>query len=520
MFNKYHIHPKIEKKVSNSHMFAVPQELKIISVTKLNRFAKQVLESEIGLVWVSGEISNFTRAASGHWYFTLKDDKAQVRTAMFKGANKSLSFIPKHGDKVIVKASISLYEARGDYQLIAVAMEPEGVGQLKQAFEALKVKLQEEGLFTHNIKQSLPENITRIGIVTSQTGAAVHDILHVLQRRNPSIEVIVYPTMVQGDGAAKGIVAQIERANTRNEVDVLIVGRGGGSLEDLWPFNEEIVARAIFASALVVVSAVGHEVDVTIADFVADVRAATPSAAAELLSEDRQVLERNLNERKRLLMRALLELMSQKQKQALSLQQRLQAQHPIKKVNQNSQQFDYLYARLLQQHPSKQIKIKQESLHYLHQRLQAQHPQLRLGQYSLVLTRLEERLSQAMLKQLDKAKQHHTSQARNIEYLSPINNIKQAIRTSQTRLQELTNSMKALVTNKAQHLGKTSALLDTVSPLATLSRGYSITLSENKLLTSVKDVQKNQIITSKFADGEIESTVNTVRNTRKDSPPA
>ncbi|MFT6269399.1 MAG: exodeoxyribonuclease VII large subunit [Alphaproteobacteria bacterium] len=517
MFNKRNIHSEIRTKVSNSRMFAVPQEVKVISVTKLNRFAKQVLESEIGQVWVSGEISNFTNAASGHWYFTLKDDKAQVRTAMFRGANKSVGFTPKHGDKVVVKANISLYEARGDYQLIAVAMEPEGVGKLKQAFEALKAKLLSEGLFTHENKQALPKHITKIGIVTSQTGAAVHDILHVLQRRNPSIEVIIYPSMVQGDSAAATIVAQIECANARNEVDVLVVGRGGGSLEDLWPFNEEIVARAIHASTLVVVSAVGHEVDVTIADFVADVRAATPSAAAELLSEDKQVLEKNLNERKRMLMRALNDILAQKHLQTMSLQQRLQAQHPIKKLNQNSQQFDYLHARLLQQHPSKQIKIKLESLQYLHQRLQAQHPKLLLRENNLALSRLQQRLAQAIAKQLDKAKQHHANQAKSMQYVSPINDIKRAKQNSQTRLQELCNAMKSQVANKGQHLSKTSALLDTVSPLATLSRGYSITLSENNLLTSVKDIQTNQIITSKFADGEIESTVNTIKNTSPNS---
>lgn len=499
-------------------MFAVPQAVKIISVTKLNRFAKQVLESEIGQVWVSGEISNFTRATSGHWYFTLKDDKAQVRTAMFRGANQGVSFTPKHGDKVVVKANISLYEARGDYQLIAVAMEPEGEGLLKQAFEALKLKLQNEGLFAHETKQTLPAHITKIGIVTSQTGAAVHDILHVLGRRNPSIEVIIYPSMVQGDGAAASIAKQIERANIRNEVDVLIVGRGGGSLEDLWPFNEEIVARAIYASHLVVVSAVGHEVDVTIADFVADIRAATPSAAAELLSTDKHVLEKNLSEQKRSLVRALNDMLAQKEQQRMSLQQRLQAQHPVKKFNQNSQQFDYLYARLLQQHPAKTIKEKLESLHYLHQRLQAQHPQLRLFAHKQTLTRSHQRLTQALTKQISNAKQQQSSQAKNISFLSPVNDIKRAKQASQKRLLDLSSTMKAYVLSKEQHLGKTAALLDTVSPLATLSRGYSMTLSENILLRSVRDVQKNQIITSQLADGEIVSTVNSVLKTASPAP--
>lgn len=498
-------------------MFAVPQNIKVISVTKLNRFAKQVLESEIGQVWVSGEISNFTRAASGHWYFTLKDDKAQVRTAMFRGANQGVGFTPKHGDKVIVRANISLYEARGDYQLIAVSMEPEGVGQLKQAFEALKEKLQVEGLFSHDIKQALPAHIGKIGIVTSSTGAAVHDILHVLQRRNPSIEVIIYPSMVQGDGAAASIVKQIEIANKRDEVDVLVVGRGGGSLEDLWSFNEEIVARAIFASKLVVISAVGHEVDVTIADFVADVRAATPSAAAELLSDDKQVLEKNLNALKHMLMRAVNDSLEQKKQQSISLQERLQAQHPTKKLNQNSQQFDYLYARLLQQHPEKQIKVKQESLHYLQQRLQSQHPTFRLNEHKIELNKRWQRLNQIISKNISTAKQAHATQTRNIHYVSPLTDIRRAAEKTQSKLDDLHNAVHQLIRVKGQSLGKTTALLDTVSPLATLSRGYSITLGEDTLLKSVKDIQLNQNITSKFIDGEVISEVKSIMNTNQNN---
>lgn len=513
MFNNIQFSNNLDLKAVNFIMFAVPQNIKIISVTKLNRFAKQVLESEIGQVWVSGEISNFTRAASGHWYFTLKDDKAQVRTAMFRGANQGVSFTPKHGDKVIVRANISLYEARGDYQLIAVSMEPEGVGQLKQAFEALKDKLQQEGLFAHESKQELPTHISKIGIVTSSTGAAVHDILHVLQRRNPSIEVIIYPSMVQGEGAAQSIVKQITLANKRNEVDVLVVGRGGGSLEDLWSFNEEAVARAIYASNLVVVSAVGHEVDVTISDFVADVRAATPSAAAEMLSNDKQVLAKNLNAYKHMLMRAINDSLEQKKQQSLSLQQRLQAQHPTKKLLQNSQQFDYLHARLMQQHPNKQIKIKRESLQYLQQRLQAKHPSLIISEYKTSLANQWQRLHQTAIKSINSAKQIQANQAKNIQYLSPLANIQRASEKNKSKLEDLHSAINQLLSAKGQSLGKASALLDTVSPLATLSRGYSITLSDTKLLKSVKDIQINQNITSKFADGEVTSTVTSLVNT-------
>ncbi len=492
-------------------MFAVPQEIKIISVTKLNRFAKQVLESEIGQVWVSGEISNFTRAASGHWYFTLKDDKAQVRTAMFRGANQGVSFTPKHGDKVVVRANISLYEARGDYQLIAVSMEPEGIGQLKQAFEALKIKLQQEGLFAHETKKPMPTTINRIGIVTSSTGAAVHDILHVLQRRNPAVEIIIYPSMVQGEGAAKTIVEQIERANRRNEVDVLVVGRGGGSLEDLWPFNEEVVARAIFASILPIVSAVGHEVDVTIADFVADIRAATPSAAAELLSSDKLELTKTLTTRKQMLMRALTEALNKLTQKQLGLQQRLQTQHPAKKLEQNSQSFDYLYARLQQQHPQKQILAKQQSVQYLQERLQAQHPLLRIHQYQTNLSNAKQRLGQSIVQKLQGAKQSQVSQANTIRYLSPLDKIKNAQEKTKQSVNDLQMLIRQHLKQSQTRLASASAMLNTVSPLATLARGYSMTLCEKQLIKSVDSVSEKQMITTKLIDGEVVSQVQSVR---------
>ncbi|MGB3724333.1 MAG: exodeoxyribonuclease VII large subunit [Glaciecola sp.] len=488
-------------------MFAVPQEIKIISVTKLNHFAKQVLESEIGQVWVSGEISNLTKAASGHWYFTLKDNKAQVRTAMFKGANQKLSFIPKHGDKVVVRANLSLYEARGDYQLIAVHMEPEGVGQLKQAFEALKLQLQDEGLFAQSAKQALPTNITKIGLVTSATGAAVHDILHVLQRRNPAIEVIIYPSMVQGDGAASSIVQQIQNANRRNEVDVLIVGRGGGSLEDLWSFNEEVVARAIFDSQLPVVSAVGHEVDVTISDFVADMRAATPSAAAELLSEDTQRLQQNINDRKRSLMRALQYQLSQKQQQQQNLHERLDLQHPQKTLLQQQQSLDYLLARLHAQHPQKHIEQQQQAANRLEQRLYAKHPSTVLTQHNNKVQQLQMRLSQSLNKRLQQTSNQQGNTAHKLYYLSPKNTIKQHIERVNVVQANLAQAIKQQLKDKQHSLQGATGMLNTVSPLATMSRGYSITLKDDALAASVHAVNVGDEIKTKLADGEVISTV-------------
>ena len=270
----------------------------IFTVSRLNQTVRLLLEHEMGQVWISGEISNFTQPASGHWYFTLKDDTAQVRCAMFRNSNRRVTFRPQHGQQVLVRANITLYEPRGDYQIIVESMQPAGEGLLQQKYEQLKAKLQAEDLFDQQYKKPLPSPAHCVGVITSKTGAALHDILHVLKRRDPSLPVIIYPTAVQGDDAPGQIVRAIELANQRNECDVLIVGRGGGSIEDLWAFNEEEVARAIFACNTPVISAVGHETDVTIADYAADLRAPTPSAAAELAVFDYFQFRMDLNARK------------------------------------------------------------------------------------------------------------------------------------------------------------------------------------------------------------------------------
>src|SRR5476651_2522845 len=261
----------------------LPSSPPIFTVSRLNQTVRQLLENEMGQVWLSGEISNFSQPSSGHWYFTLKDDRAQVKCAMFRNTNRRTTFRPQNGQQVLVRATITLYEPRGDYQLIAESMQEAGDGLLQQKFDLLKQQLAAEGLFDAQFKQALPSPAKSVGVITSASGAALHDVLNVLKRRDPSLPVIIYPTSVQGVDAPMQIVRAIELANAREEVDVLIVGRGGGSLEDLWSFNDERVARAIFASRIPIVSAVGHETDVTIADFVADLRAPTPSAAAELV---------------------------------------------------------------------------------------------------------------------------------------------------------------------------------------------------------------------------------------------
>jgi len=263
---------------------------RIYTVQELTREIKGVLENGFPGIRVRGEISNYKRAASGHIYFTLKDEKSVIKVVLFKGYQKNMDFELEDGLKVIVHGSISVFDRRGEYQILADLIEPEGVGALQIKFEQLKKKLEQEGLFDVSRKKKIPPLPDTVGIVTSETGAAIRDILNVLRRRHSGVDVIIYPTLVQGAGAAEGIAGAIAEADRRNETDVLIVGRGGGSIEDLWPFNEEITARAIAASAIPVISAVGHETDFTISDFAADLRAPTPSAAAELVVKSRDEL--------------------------------------------------------------------------------------------------------------------------------------------------------------------------------------------------------------------------------------
>ena len=268
---------------------------KILSVSELNRIAREVLEMRFPLFWVSGEVSNFTRATSGHWYFSLKDAGAQVKCVMFKGRNSYVDFTPREGDKIEARCTVTLYEARGDFQLTVEFVQKAGLGALFEAFEKLKIKLTHEGLFDPAFKKAIPKNPKTIGIVTSPDAAALRDVLTTLKRRNPNIGVIIYPTPVQGKGAATLIAKAIHTASKRAEVDTLIICRGGGSMEDLWQFNEEIVARTIDECAIPTISGVGHETDFTICDFVTDVRAATPTAAAELACTDVQTLTNQLN---------------------------------------------------------------------------------------------------------------------------------------------------------------------------------------------------------------------------------
>jgi exodeoxyribonuclease VII large subunit len=446
-------------------MFPIQTTAKnILTVSKLNRLARSVLETEIGQIWLSAEISNFVAASSGHWYFTLKDDRSQVKGAMFKGANRRVQQKPKEGDKVLVKANIGLYEPRGDYQLIVEHMEPEGEGQLKQQFELLKRQLASEGIFAQEYKKTIPEVVLKVGIVTSPTGAALHDILTVLQRRNPAIEVVIYPSQVQGDSAAALICAAITQANLRNEVDVLIVGRGGGSLEDLWCFNNEQVARTIFASSIPIISAVGHEIDVSIADFVADMRAPTPSAAAELVSQDQSTLHNKTLILQDKLAKAFRHLQQEQGHMFQNLKQRLLQNHPQKQLEQKSQYVDQIQATLHAVIKQKLAQAKQQQEH-IKSRLALSTPQKLLHRHQLRLQELE------------------------------------------TKLQK---NCQQLVANKKQKLLNNIHLLDTVSPLATLARGYSISFKQDKIVKNTQQVQVGDILVTRLEDGELHSEINKI----------
>lgn len=344
----------------------------IISVSELNRLAKEVLEQSFPLFWVSGEISNFTRAASGHWYFSLKDQSAQVSCVMFRGRNSYLDWIPKEGDKVEARALVTLYEARGSFQLTIEFLQRAGAGALFEAFEKLKAKLQQEGLFDPAFKQAIPAHPKQIGIVTSPDAAALHDVLTTLRRRMPNIPVVIYPTPVQGKGAATQIASAINLANQRNECDVLIICRGGGSMEDLWQFNEEVVARAIANCKIPTISGVGHETDFTICDFVADVRAPTPTAAAELASPSREALLNKLKQLSEQLKRNSLYLVQQREQLLDYLARRLVS--PTQQVALQTNQLAQLRYRLglnIQQ----QLQRQQRNLTQLAQNLHHLNPQ-------------------------------------------------------------------------------------------------------------------------------------------------
>lgn len=360
---------------------------RVLSVSSLNRLARGLLEDCFASVTVEGEISNLALPGSGHWYLTLKDDSAQIRCAMFRNRNTSVRFRPANGMQVVVRGKLSIYEGRGDYQLIVDSMQDAGAGALQRAFDELKQKLTHEGLFDATQKRPLPTQVRHVAVVTSPTGAVIRDIISVFQRRYPAMRVMVFPVPVQGQGSAPAIIQALHNVERRHQelgIDVVLLARGGGSLEDMQSFNDESVARAIHACALPVVSAVGHETDITIADFVADLRAPTPSAAAELLSPDQAQLRATLQYQQNKLMRLM---------QAL--------------LNQRSQQLDWLRKRL-------------------------QHPGRRLQEKSQALTQFDNRLQRAMLRFLEQRRASLQMLARNLENISPLQTLQRGYSITRT----------------------------------------------------------------------------------------
>lgn len=435
----------------------------IYTVSDLNREARELLEGHFPLVWVEGEISNLARPSSGHIYFSLKDEAAQVRCAMFKMRNRLLNFQPQNGQQVLARARVSLYEARGDFQLIIEHMEETGDGALRRRFELLKHQLYQEGLFDEAHKQELPLLPTRLGVITSPSGAAIRDILSVLKRRFPGIPVLIYPVPVQGEEAPPAIVEALQTAAKRQECDLFILARGGGSLEDLWAFNEESVARAIFDCPIPIVTGIGHEIDFTIADFVADYRAPTPSAAAEYVSPDREEwLETFMAWRNRLL----------RTHQGF--------------LQQTNQTLDWLSKRLV-------------------------HPGQRLREHSQRLNELEQRMTNAQNSHLRHRRAQLATMYARIQGSSP----EKQLRVHHMRLDKLDHAnrqvMVKLLERGQQKLGNLGRALDAISPLATLGRGYALAqTSDGKIIRKATEVKVNDLITTRLGRGSIESRVESI----------
>ena len=431
----------------------------IFSPSGLVRRARDLLERNFPLLWVEGEISNFSRPGSGHFYFSLKDAQAQVRCAMFKPKSTFLRFRPADGMRVLARVRVGLYEARGEFQLLVEHMEQAGEGALLREFEQLKARLAAEGLFDAARKRPLPRLPRRIGVLTSPTGAAVRDVLSVIQRRFPLVEIDILPVPVQGREAPAAIVAMLRAADAMRRHDVFLLTRGGGSLEDLWAFNHEGLARAIRASTIPVVCAIGHEVDFTIADFVADLRAPTPSAAAELLVPDAGDLQRHVRTRHDRLARCM--------------------QHHLHKL---AQRVDHAHARLRAQHPQRRLRACGERLAQLRARLESQHPLRRLRHGALRLEQLRARLDVRHPAMLIVRRREHALQH------------EQRLRTSLLRRMQY----------QARHLSELARALNAVSPLATLQRGYAILFDAHsgRVIRNPNDASAGQRLRARVAGGE------------------
>lgn len=434
----------------------------VYTVSRLNKEVRTLLERSLGVVWVEGELSNFSQPSSGHWYFSLKDRDAQVRCAMFRLKNAALGFTPKAGQHVVARGRVSLYEPRGDYQLIVDHMEEAGLGALQREFERLKAKLAAEGLFAAERKRSLPRFPRRIAVVTSPTGAAVRDVLNILARRFPPAAVLVHPTPVQGAAAAPAIVQALQLASARGDCDVLILARGGGSLEDLWAFNDERVARAVRACAIPVVTGIGHEIDFTIADFAADARAPTPSGAAELVVPDRA---------------SCLEALSRMEARITACMKR--------ELRAASTQFANVSMRLKQAHPGMRLAHQAQRLDDLEQRLTS-------AAHAVLHTR-RHRLSDAYTSLIQHSPEHLAREYR---------------RRYEGLHSRLDRGMKEYVSRLGHRVDLAQRTLNAASPLATLARGFAIvTREDGTLVTDARSVAAGEEIEARLASGRLRARV-------------
>jgi exodeoxyribonuclease VII large subunit len=441
------------------------QKQKILSVKELNRYMKMKVESDRVLqdVWIRGEISNFKHHSSGHMYFTMKDETSRIRCIMFASHNARLGFIPKEGSRVIAQGSISIYERDGQYQLYATHMQPDGIGSLYLAFEQLKKKLEDEGLFAQERKRAIPRFPKTVGVITSPTGAAIRDVIITLQRRFPAVPILIYPVLVQGPQAAPSIVKAIQGMNEIEQVDVIIVGRGGGSLEELWAFNEETVARSIAQSNKPIISAVGHETDYTIADFAADLRAATPTAAAELAVPHHMELQQQLHYHMQRLKQGLLNQVEKKKER---------------------------------------LKRIQRSPYLLYPRRQLMAPAERLD-------RLKEQLEYRIQARLNVRKDRWLRMSQKLTRYRPQEQVK-LVRVRATMLQnQLLRTMKTIKKDRLNAYQSLLKQLDALSPLKVMQRGYSLTYDQQQkeIIKSIRQVQPGDLIQVKLTDGQLSCQV-------------
>lgn len=436
---------------------------KYLTVAAITKYIEKKFEVDpyMKQVFVRGEISNLKQPASGHLYFTVKDEFAMLRSVMFHKAVQKIGFVPEDGMNVLITGRIGVFTKAGRYQFYAEHMEPDGVGALYIQLEQLKAQLEKEGLFAETHKKVLPSFPSKVAVVTSKTGAAVLDILTTIHRRMPSVEVIVYPTIVQGEKAAQKIVENIGKINQRNDIDVMIIGRGGGSLEELWAFNEEPVVRAVYDSDVPVISAVGHETDFALSDFSADVRAATPTAAAELAVPDYRDLEERLAERKYRLLAVTRQVLERKERSLEQLKQHLILNGPKHQLEQQMERTDYFSERLNNAF-SKQIFVKQTAFDRLNDRLHYYHPN----------------------KEIELQKEQMT-----------------------LRLQALDKAMKQLLKDKQQSFFRQVDALEHLSPLSLLKRGFGVTYKENTLVKSVQELEVGDNIQVKMQGGHIDALI-------------